>query len=313
MWGSRAQWMGRSLACTLLLVPLLAGTFFYGSLHSKSLPFDGTIWNNRPISLPAGVEHHTYHSTVMNVEVGYSIYLPPQYVTNLTQRFSVVYWLHGMGGNENSDVDWMVRVLSLGLPPPVIIVFVNGGQNSKYRDAVPGSRMYGIEMVESTIINELVPHVDTTYRTTATKDGRAIQGVSMGGMGALRLAFKHPHLFSSVFGFAPAIDDNASNVMTNEPALMAAMFNNTPSLFDAQNAQTIATNNARNIQGLSIQVVIGSNDSLLPDNQALDALLTSLSISHDPLQIVAGASHDLDALQVAVGYENFRFSATNVP
>jgi esterase/lipase superfamily enzyme len=131
--------------------------------------------------------------------------------------------------------------------------------------------------------------------------------MSMGGMGCLRLAFKYPQLFSSVFGFAAAIDDNASNVMANEPALMPAMFNNNPSLFSGQTAQTIAANNAANIRGLPIHFVVGSADGLLPHNQALDTLLNSLSIPHDPLEIVSGAKHDLNALQVAV--DNFHFSA----
>src|SRR5262249_40808849 len=93
-----------------------------------------------------------------------------------------------------------------------IIVFVNGGRNSKYMDAVGGSPMHGDVMVKSTIINELIPHIDNIYRTSPTKGGRSIQGASIGGMGPLRLAFKYSQFFSSVFGFASAIDDNASNV-----------------------------------------------------------------------------------------------------
>jgi S-formylglutathione hydrolase FrmB len=272
-----------------------------------NVPFDGTIWNNHPSSLPTGVEHHTYHSTVMNVDVGYNIYLPPQYAASPTQKFPVIYWLHGRGGNENSDVAGVISSKSLSSVPPVIMVFVNGGRNSKYMDAVEGSPMYGLVMVESTIINELITQVDTSYHTIPTKGGRAIQGASMGGMGCLRLAFKYPQLFSSVFGFAAAIDDNASNVMANEPALMPAMFNNNPSLFSGQTAQTMAANNAANIRGLPIHFVVGSADGLLPHNQALDTLLNSLSIPHDPLEIISGAKHDFTALQVVV--DNFQFSA----
>jgi S-formylglutathione hydrolase FrmB len=66
-------------------------------------------------------------------------------------------------------------------------------------------------------------------------------------MGALRFAFKYPQMFSSVFAFNPAVDDNASNVMINEPGLMAAMFNNDPTLFDQNTVFTLANNNAANI------------------------------------------------------------------
>jgi hypothetical protein len=70
-------------------------------------------------------------------------------------------------------------------------------------------------------------------------------------MGALRFAFKYPkypQMFSSVFAFNPAVDDNASNVMINEPGL--SMFNNDPTLFDQNTVFTLANNNAANIRGL---------------------------------------------------------------
>jgi S-formylglutathione hydrolase FrmB len=296
------QWPILALAC----VGLAALTACSG--WASRQPFDGTRWDNRPASVPASVEHGSYRSAMMSVDVGYNVYLPAPYAANPTKRFPVIYWLHGQNGNENSDVQPLVNVMSPG-SPPAIMVFVNGGRSSKYRDAAVGSPMHGIVMAESTIINELIPHIDATYRTTASKAGRAIQGVSMGGMGALRLAFKYPQLFSSVFGFAPAINDNASNVMANERALMAAMLNDNPSLFDAENPQTIAANNAANIRGLPIHIVIGATDGLLADNQALDGLLTSLRIPHDPLEIVGGAGHDLDGLHKAIGQENFRFAA----
>ena len=54
-------------------------------------------------------------------------------------------------------------------------------------------------------------------------------------------------MFSSVFAFNPAVDDNASNVMINEPGLMAAMFNNDPTLFDQNTVFTLANNNASNL------------------------------------------------------------------
>jgi enterochelin esterase-like enzyme len=163
-------------------------------------------------------------------------------------------------------------------------------------------------MVETTIIGELIPHIDATYRTIASRQGRAIQGVSIGGMGALRFAFKYPQMFSSVFAIAPAVDDNASNVMVNEPKLMAAMFNNDPNLFDQNTAARLATTNAANIRGLAIHVVIGSEDRLLQSNQDLQAKLTGLNIPHDPLEIINGVGHD-PRIIASIGIENLRFAA----
>jgi endo-1,4-beta-xylanase len=55
----------------------------------------------------------------------------------------------------------------------------------------------GLRKAEQTIITELIPFIDTNWRTIATKHGRAIEGFSMGGYGALLYVFKYPDLFSS--------------------------------------------------------------------------------------------------------------------
>ena len=287
--------MKRLFVCWTLALSLLC--IGMSSSDGATTPYDGTIWNNPGASLPAGVAHNTYHSAIMNVDIGYNIYLPPQYSSNPSQRFPVIYLLTGIDGDENSFVfecaiaDSTIRA---GQMRPAIVVTVNGGLNSKYMDAAPGSPMFGVYMVESTIIKELIPNIDADYRTVASQQGRAIQGYSMGGGGCLRLSFKYPELFSSVFSMSAAIDDNASNVMAGEPALMAAMFNNDPSLFDQNTSFSIANNNFANIRGLPIHMLIGSNDGLLPYNQAMDTSLTQLSIPHDPLEILAGDDHGLE-------------------
>ena len=59
-------------------------------------------WNNPDGPKAAGVEHHSYRSPSMETEVGYSVYLPPGYDKS-DARYPVFYFLHGAGGNENSD------------------------------------------------------------------------------------------------------------------------------------------------------------------------------------------------------------------
>ena len=49
------------------------------------------------------------------------------------------------------------------------------------------------------MINELIPHIDATYRTIADRKARCIEGFSMGGRGSTNLAMKHPQLFGSLF------------------------------------------------------------------------------------------------------------------
>jgi S-formylglutathione hydrolase FrmB len=81
--------------------------------------------------------------------------------------------------------------------PPVIVVFPNGGKRSEYRDWAEQN-----VRIETMIIRELIPHVDGNFRTDRSPRGRALEGMSMGGNGSLKLAFKHPEMFISVVAYA---------------------------------------------------------------------------------------------------------------
>src|SRR5574340_216211 len=62
----------------------------------------GVRWSNSPKVVDPLAAHHTYHSAAMNVDVGYTIYLPPSYAAN-SVRYPVVYWLPGGGLDETPD------------------------------------------------------------------------------------------------------------------------------------------------------------------------------------------------------------------
>ncbi len=159
-------------------------------------------WVNVPKAgtLPKGVSHHTYSSASMKREIGYLIYLPDAYASEPSRRFPVIYNLHGAGGNERHG-QLAAAILHEGIGakrwPPMIMVMPNGGKYTFYKDSADGRYMG-----ETTIIRELIPHIDSSYRTIATRHGRAIEGFSMGGRGATRLAIKYPEMFCSLFNQA---------------------------------------------------------------------------------------------------------------
>ena len=285
-------------------------------------PYDGTIWDNPlPHSAYRGPVplHGTYHSSAMNVNVGYNVVLPPEYDSHPGARFPVVYVLHGAGGNENSFL------LALGLNPPaigyinfdqsgIIVVYPNGGRQSKYYDAVPASPMHGHEMVETTIFYELIPHIDDNFRTIPSREGRAIMGSSMGGLGALRLAFKRPDMFSSVRSWSAAVFPTAHQAFNAIPGVDVGryMFNNDGNLYEKGNPYNLAKQNADRIKslGLGIHLSIGGDDGLLPNNQALIDVLYNAGIPHDALEIFPGIGHEwrvvsLDSLQWAKKYLSY--------
>ena len=123
----------------------------------------------------------------MNCDVGFCIYLPPTYETEQSQRFPVIYYLHGGNGDELkvlAEAEFLHQQVIAGTLPPFVMVMPNGGKGSYFADSVDGK-----VMSETTIIKELIPHIDMTFRTIATRNGRCIQGFSMGAVGATKLAY----------------------------------------------------------------------------------------------------------------------------
>ena len=157
-------------------------------------------WVNKPSKKYAKyVDHKTFASPSLRLDVGYNIVLPPQYDESDKQsesRFPVVYYLHGgRPGSESKSLGVAAIVaehLQAGRVDPMIYVFVNGGPVSHYN--MPNQpEAQGADI----FIKELIPHIDTTYRTIANRAGRGIEGFSQGGRATMRLALRYPDLFCS--------------------------------------------------------------------------------------------------------------------
>ena len=175
------------------------------------------VWVNQPTvgELPVGVTHHTFYSEANKAEVGYCIYLPPRYDPEEHKRYPVIYNLHGAGDNELHGFD-DVEVLDAGVRagrwPAMLVVLPNGGMRTFYKDSYDGRFMS-----ETLIIRELIPYIDQTYRTIADRRGRCIEGHSMGGRGATRLAMKYPTLFCSLFNLAGNVPRTLANFDPSAP------------------------------------------------------------------------------------------------
>ncbi len=175
------------------------------------------IWVNEPKKgqLPDGVSHCTFFSEAHQCDVGYCIYLPPDYEAEQSRRYPVIYNLHGAGDNELHGFD-DVRVLDEGIRngrwPPMIFVMPNGGMRTFYKDSYDGRFQS-----ETLIIHELIPHIDRTCRTVPDRTGRCIEGHSMGGRGATKLAMKYPELFCSLFNLAGNVPRTSAHYDPSSP------------------------------------------------------------------------------------------------
>ncbi|WP_195266803.1 alpha/beta hydrolase-fold protein [Clostridium sp. 1001275B_160808_H3] len=149
----------------------------------------------------------TKWSDTMQIHWNHRVYLPKEYEEKLNKKYPVLYVLHGWGGNVTNTTD-ETRIDSKSILDkliddkeiePMIVVFIDGF-NSYYVDG-PTFKM------KSAIINDLIPLIDSKYRTLSNKNNRAIAGISMGGFGSLSIALSNSNMFSSVGLMSPAIWD----------------------------------------------------------------------------------------------------------
>jgi endo-1,4-beta-xylanase len=288
----------------------LALVFLAATLNAaEEKPF--MSFNNPPAKPIALETNHVYESAVMGVKVGYNLYLPPGYGDpGNTNRYPVIYWLHGRGRTESNDqfppatVDAAIRS---NVVPPLIFVYVSGGGMSFYSDSVDGKWMS-----ETTIIKELIPHIDATYRTIANRGGRAIQGMSMGGFGAMKLALKYPDLFGSVVAFAGGYR-TAEEFQTVEidREILNHVFGNDIGKFMANHPVTIAKANADAVRDrVAIQMLVGLDDSLLENNRWMHRTLTQLNLQHQYWEI-PGVKHDISQISAWIGTAGLQFAASH--
>jgi enterochelin esterase-like enzyme len=144
----------------------------------------------------------------MSEQPRFLVHLPPCYDQYPGKAFPTLYLFHGWPLDEWHWIDlgiadWADDWVSRGLVGPFIIVLPGVSQNGRYVNSSGGDGSF-----EGFVANELVPHIDATYRTVLDPSGRAVGGISRGGVWALEIALRHQDLFASVGGHSPALAVN---------------------------------------------------------------------------------------------------------
>ena len=163
-------------------------------------------------SAQSRIEELTVHSEILNADKTYSVYLPDGYDT-ATERFPVLYLLHGAFGQDNNwhkmgnlqaQADEAIKE---GRVRPMIVVMPDARGTA---ENLAGENMgyFNVEgwSYEDFFFKEFLPHIDATYRTIAAKEGRAIAGLSMGGGGATVYAQRHPEIFAASYSTSGLLD-----------------------------------------------------------------------------------------------------------
>jgi S-formylglutathione hydrolase FrmB len=260
------------------------------------------------------LSHHRFESQAAGQVVSYHIYQPDAYAQAPDVRFPVVYWLHGSGGGLPGVAALAERfdaAITSGRAPPFLAVFVNGLPNGMYVDWKDGSRP-----VESMIVSDLIPHIDQHWRTIATRQGRLLDGFSMGGYGAARLGFKFPELFGaiSIMGAGPLQEDLTRDAplagRARAQEVFMQVYGGDQDYFDRVSPRRLAEANAARLRdGRPIRVVIGDRDPTFAQNELFHDHLLRWAIAHEWV-VLAGVGHNPARVLDTLADEGWRFYRT---
>jgi enterochelin esterase-like enzyme len=220
----------------------------------------------------------------------FNVYLPPGYDSGTTS-YPVLYDLHGLTDSRDTNPGPVIRSFEAGMRAgvvgPLIVVFPQSFADGYYADSRDGARPG-----ETQMIRELIPFVESSFRTLSHRARRGISGFSMGGFGALAYATKYPERFSIGIGYDSALDTWAT-LVGRRAYIAAAAFGNDESAFDQISPWASATRNAATLtDSVTLRIVPGVQ--YRDFNVAFQTHLTTLGIPHGFTQ--TDCPHDYNCL-----------------
>jgi putative tributyrin esterase len=231
-------------------------------------------------------------SAILHASVRYCVYLPASYgAAGSEARYPVLYLLHGLGGNQQSaaiDGEWNVlQDLRRDQKVGDFLVVAPDGSDTFYIDSQDGKTLYG-----DFFLREFMPYIERTYRIRAVRAARGITGFSMGGYGALRIAFANPELFGSVSAHSAALlrqppQGASASASSGDPAaqLFVKVFGDPVDrkFWDLNSPFVLARKNSTKLSTMKIYFDCGTEDSFgfYRGASELDQTLTSLKIPHE--------------------------------
>ena len=237
-------------------------------------------------------ESLTIKSVILGKDIKYSIYLPADYDRS-NRSYPVLYLLHGYTDDETGWTQFgetqaiADKTIGTGEATPMVIAMPDGGV-AWYMNSHDGKTRY-----EDFFVSEFMPFIEKTYRIRAQKRYRAVAGLSMGGLGTLLFATKHPELFSAAAPLSAAVwtdDEVAGNPdqarwdetfgdlfgkgLTGRDRLTAHYYKNAP-------IKIVETADAEALRKVRYYIDCGDDDFLIKGNMALHAMMIDKKIPHE--------------------------------
>ena len=228
-------------------------------------------------------------SRILGHPVRYCAFLPASFDKDKTRHYPVIYYLHGLGDNEQSLLntggwDMVSELRSQGKIGEFIILAPSGG-HTFFINSANGKVRY-----EDFFMKEFMPQMEKKYRAEGTRATRGIMGISMGGYGALHYAFKYPDDFAVVSAEMPALIPELPMNMSTGPGSPAAILGDvfgTPfnrDYFEHNSVFYFArADSAASLRRLKIYFIVGADDDYGFEQGAekLNQLLTQRDITHE--------------------------------
>lgn len=262
------------------------------------LPTEPVYGDPAYLRLPGGtvVSPESFYSPALERQMAYEVILPPGYVAG-DRAYPVLYLLHGYAGwshswielglHQTADFLWLEGGLR-----PFIVVLPEGGNSYYLNHAYDGERWADY------IVEDLVPHVDATYRTLPASRFRAIGGLSMGGDGALQLGLNHPDVFGVVGAHSPTTrltyDDAPGDLYGDE------------AYWEQHNPLWLIGHGA-SAERLAIWIDMGDEDDWIWSSRAVHEVLEEQGVAHEYREYAGGhtgeywLAHSLDYLRFYAG------------
>ncbi len=224
----------------------------------------------------ANLQERTFQSASLGRDSRYYALLPVDYARS-QKRYPVLYLLHGWHGDYTNWVK-LTKLVEYARRYSLIIISPDAKDSWYVNSAtVPQDRF------EDFVVKDLIQEIDSHWRTVPSPEGRAIAGLSMGGYGAVLLAFKHTDLFALAASISGAFD-GPNGVERILPQLQQSV----EQAYGEAGSRTRGENDIYNLARISdIQKVpylfldCGSQDPLLPSNRKLVEMLSTRKITYE--------------------------------
>ena len=216
----------------------------------------------------------TFSTPALGGQTKARVLLPSGYDPAAPSRYPVLYLLHGAGEDQTAwTTSGDAEQATAGYP--LIVVMPDGGPDGGYADWYNWGAG-GPPEWETYHIDQLVPWIDAHFRTIASRAGRAVAGVSMGGGGTMHYAGDHPDMFVGAAAFSGAVDnsnlfmqplDDATGVVDLKPPASAC------GLWQTEEVRCRGINAvdlAENLKGLFLELDTGDGLPGGPNGNAYD-------------------------------------------